>query len=216
MDNMTMESAKIKDSRVWIAVAVAAVLWFVMFSPWTAPMVNFWYAMTTSAVILVTLSTCFCRQWLADIRPTASQLALGLVIALVLWCVFWVGDKVSQLLFSFARPQVDMIYGMKSGTASALIGVLLLLVIGPAEEIFWRGYVQRRLSQRWNVNVGFVVTLALYTLIHVWSFNFMLLMAALVVGAFWGLLYRLRPQWLTALVISHAVWDACAFVFFPF
>ena len=149
-------------------------------------------------------------------RPTASQLVLGLVIALVLWCVFWVGDKVSQLLFSFARPQVDMIYGMKSGTASALIGVLLLLVIGPAEEIFWRGYVQRRLSQRWNVNVGFVVTLALYTLIHVWSFNFMLLMAALVVGAFWGLLYRLRPQWLTALVISHAVWDACAFVFFPF
>lgn len=216
MDNMTMESAKINDSRVWIAVAVAAVLWFVMFSPWTAPMVNFWYAMTSSAVILVTLSTFFCRQWLADIRPTASQLALGLVIALVLWCVFWVGDKVSQLLFSFARPQVDMIYGMKSGTASALIGVLLLLVIGPAEEIFWRGYVQRRLSQRWNVNVGFVVTLALYTLIHVWSFNFMLLMAALVVGAFWGLLYRLRPQWLTALVISHAVWDACAFVFFPF
>lgn len=136
MDNMTMESAKINDSRVWIAVAVAAVLWFVMFSPWTAPMVNFWYAMTASAVILVTLSTCFCRQWLADIRPTASQLALGLVIALVLWCVFWVGDKVSQLLFSFARPQVDMIYGMKSGTASALIGVLLLLVIGPAEEIF--------------------------------------------------------------------------------
>ena len=211
-----MESAKINDSRVWIAVAVAAVLWFVMFSPWTAPMVNFWYAMTASAVILVILSTCFFRQWLADIRPTASQLALGLVIALVLWCVFWVGDKVSQLLFSFARPQVDMIYGMKSGTASALIGVLLLLVIGPAEEIFWRGYVQRRLSQRWNDNVGFVVTLALYTLIHVWSFNFMLLMAALVVGAFWGLLYRLRPQWLTALVISHAVWDACAFVFFPF
>ena len=57
MDNMTMESAKINDSRVWIAVAVAAVLWFVMFSPWTAPMVNFWYAMTASAVILVTLST---------------------------------------------------------------------------------------------------------------------------------------------------------------
>lgn len=97
-----MESAKINDSRVWIAVVVAAVLWFVMFSPWTAPMVNFWYAMTASAVILVTLSTCFCRQWLADIRPTASQLVLGLVIALVLWCVFWVGDKVSQLLFSFA------------------------------------------------------------------------------------------------------------------
>lgn len=211
-----MKSDKIITVRLWGLIAVAAGLWFVMFSPWTAPHINFWYTMTTSAVVLTTLATLSCRECVTTLRFTPGQIVAGVAIAAVLWGVFWVGDKVSQLLFSFARPQVDMIYGMKSGTASALIGALLLLVIGPAEEIFWRGYVQRRLSQRWNVNVGFVVTLALYTLIHVWSFNFMLLMAALVVGAFWGLLYRLRPQWLTALVISHAVWDACAFVLFPF
>ncbi|MFR9260547.1 MAG: type II CAAX prenyl endopeptidase Rce1 family protein [Bacteroides cellulosilyticus] len=30
--------------------------------------------------------------------------------------------------------------------------------IGPAEEIFWRGYVQNALSKRWSPNVGFIVT----------------------------------------------------------
>ncbi len=211
-----MASTESKYQHLWIAVITAAILWFVMFSPWTAPHINFWYTMTASAIILTTLATCFCREWFKDIKFTPTQIGLGLGIAAVLWCAFWIGDKVSQWMFCFARPQVDIIYGMKTGTSPVVIGILLICIIGPAEEIFWRGYVQRRLSQRWNANIGFVTTLALYTIIHIWSMNFMLVMAALVVGACWGLLYRLRPQWLTALVVSHAVWDACAFVFFPF
>lgn len=211
-----METRKNSDNRIWIAVITAAILWFIMFSPWTAPMVNFWYTMTASAIILTTLATCFCREWTKDIHLTATQITLGITIAAMLWGVFWTGDKVSQWIFNFARPQVDMIYSMKNGTSPILVGILLLTIIGPAEEIFWRGYVQRSLTKRWNANTGFIVTLALYTLIHIWSMNFMLIMAALVVGGCWGLLYRLKPQWLTALIISHAVWDTCAFVVFPF
>lgn len=118
-------------------------------------------------------------------------------------------------MFSFARPQVDAVYGMKGGIPSWIVALQLLLLTGPAEELFWRGYVQRTLSQRWNADSGFVVTTALYTLIHLWSFNFMLIMSALVCGVVWGGLYRLRPQWFPALVVSHAVWDACVFVVFP-
>lgn len=199
-----------------MAVVVAALLWFIMFSPWTAPCLNFWYAMTASAVILTTAALTLGRPWTDALRLSLSQVILGLLIAVVLWCIFWLGDKISQWMFSFARPQVDLIYGMKGATNPTMIALLLLCIIGPAEEIFWRGYVQRRLSERWNANAGFIVTLALYTFIHIWAFNFMLLMAAMVVGACWGLLYRLRPQWLGALVVSHAVWDTCAFVVFPF
>ena len=64
----------------------------------------------------------------------------------------------------------------------------MLLLIGPAEEIFWRGYVQRTLSKRWNPNAGFVVATLIYALVHAGSCNFMLVMAALVVGAAWGAL----------------------------
>lgn len=212
----TFSATSSADYRVWVAVGVAAVLWMVMFSPWTAHKVNFWYTMTASAVVLTTLATLFCPEWYRSLRITWGQVALGVALAAVLWVVFWVGDKVSQWMFSFARPQVNLIYAMKSGTNPHIIALLLIFVIGPAEEIFWRGFVQRRLSQRWGADVGFVAALLLYTVIHVWALNLMLILAALVVGGCWGLFYRLRPQWLPALVVSHAVWDACAFVFFPF
>lgn len=211
-----MKSDKIINVRLWGPIVVAAGLWFVMFSPWTAPHINFWYTMTTSAVVLTTLATLSCRECVTTLRFTLGQIVAGVAIAAVLWAVFWVGDKVSQLMFSFARPEVDMIYGMKTGTDPVVVGLLLLLIIGPAEELFWRGFVQRSLSARWGADAAFAVTLMLYTVIHVWAFNVMLLLAALVVGGCWGLLYRLRPQALPALIVSHAVWDVCAFVLFPF
>ncbi len=211
-----MKSDKTISIRLWGPVVVADVLWFVMFSPWTAPRVNFWYTMTASAVVLTTLATLSCRACVSTLRFTLGQVLAGVAIAAVLWVVFWVGDKVSQLMFSFARPEVDMIYGMKTGTDPTVVALLLLLIVGPAEELFWRGFVQRSLSARWGANAAFAVTLVLYTVIHVWAFNLMLLLAALVVGGCWGLLYRLRPQALPALIVSHAVWDVCAFVLFPF
>lgn len=211
-----MKSDKTISVRLWGPVVVAAVLWFVMFSPWTAPYVNFWYTMTFSAVVLTTLATLSCRECVTTLRFTLGQIVAGVAIAAVLWAVFWVGDKVSQLMFSFARPEVDMIYGMKTGTDPTVVGLLLLLIIGPAEELFWRGFVQRGLSARWGADAAFAVTLVLYTVIHMWAFNVMLLLAALVVGGCWGFLYRFRPQALPALIVSHAVWDVCAFVLFPF
>ena len=104
---------------------------------------------------------------------------------------------------------------MKSGESPWLLSVLLLLLIGPAEEVFWRGYVQHTLSLRWNPNIGFLVSTLLYAVVHAPSCNFMLLMAALVAGVIWGGLYRLFPGRLSMLVISHALWDAAVFVWFP-
>ena len=200
--------------RLAAAIVIAFLLWFVMFSQWTAPHLNFWWAMTFSACVLIVLSRG--ERIIPNTRNLAGgQLLLGILIAIVLWCAFWVGDKLSQELFTFARPQVDSIYQMKDGTPSWLIALLLLFIIGPAEELFWRGYVQRTLTQRWTANAGFVVTTLIYTAVHLPSMNFMLIMAAFTCGFCWGLLYRLFPQHFPAIVLSHALWDAAAFVWFP-
>lgn len=196
---------------------VAALLWFFMFSPWTTGMANFWITMTGSAVCLTSLALLMQHDTLTVLKQHFSwrQLLGGLALAAFLWGVFWVGDKVSSYMFGFARQQVNSIYGIKTGLPLWGIALLLLFVIGPAEELFWRGFVQRKMSAKWGENWGFIIATAIYTLIHIWSFNFMLIMAALVCGVIWGGLYRLQPKWLPALVISHAVWDACVFVVFP-
>ncbi|MCQ2342018.1 MAG: CPBP family intramembrane metalloprotease [Paludibacteraceae bacterium] len=212
--------------RLSAAVGIAFVLWTVMFSPWTAPYIPFWGVMTGSAIVLITLAFVLGSP-IKGLHIGFTDLLLGIAVAAGLWGCFWVGDKVSQWLFpSFARLQVDSIYGMKEGISPLLLSALLLFIIGPAEEIFWRGYVQRTLMQLFGAadrinhitRKGILVTLlaiAFYTLVHLFSFNFMLIMAALVCGVVWGGLYYLFPNRFAAVVISHALWDAAVFVWFP-
>ena len=171
--------------------------------------------MTGSACILSTLSTIFNPGWWKRVKLSGRGVLEGIAIAVALWGIFWIGDKLSQIIFNFARGQVDLIYGMKEGESPWLLTALMLLLIGPAEEIFWRGYVQQTLQNRWNPNAGFVVTTLIYAIVHAGSCNFMLVMAALVAGAVWGLLYRLFPDKFFAIILSHALWDVAVFVWFP-
>lgn len=296
--SLTSPSHRNRDARrLAVAIGVAALLWFYMFSPWTSGLTNFWLTMAGSAVILTTLALLSSRpnearssaslemtgqnppmifqngvlfngdddsvqnntvntadgsNMATDVaenrhfqifhysgniwkclfsRSSVFQLFGGVALAFALWGIFWVGDKASAWLFDFARPEVDAVYAMKQGLPAWLIAVLLLVLIGPAEELFWRGYVQRTFGRLFASRTpapaaqtaaesrartaAFVVTTAIYALVHIWSFNFMLVMAALVAGAVWGLIYRLCPRSLPALVISHALWDALVFVCLP-
>lgn len=198
-----------------IGICIAAVLWTIMFSPWTAPHINFWMMMTCSGATL-TLFTCWARpHWWKEVRLDLSNIVLGVALAAVLWGVFWLGEYLSTLIFDFARPQVDSIYGMKEGENPFVLTLLMLLIIGPAEEIFWRGCIQNRLTARWNPDIGFILTTLVYGLVHVSKFNFMLIMAAMVAGFVWGLAYRFFPERLGAIIISHALWDCAVFIWFP-
>ncbi len=201
--------------RAIITLLIATALWTIMFSPATAPYVNFWWMMTASACTLSALATIFNPGWWKQVRIDASNIILGVVIAVALWSIFWIGDKLSQIMFNFARPQVDLIYSMKDGESAWLLTALMLFLIGPAEEIFWRGYIQKTFAARWNPNIGFIVTTAIYALVHAGSCNFMLTMAALVAGFVWGLLYRFFPNRFGAIIISHALWDVAVFIWFP-
>jgi len=208
--------------KIIIAILVAALLWFYMFSPLTTGLTNFWLTMTFSALVLTGLSLCLTKGDLSGLRCRRPmlQVLLGIAIAFALWGVFWLGDKISSLLFGFARPQVDDVYAMKEGFPSWVIALLLLFIIGPAEEFFWRGYVQKKMTDavgscRHPADCAFLITTLIYGLVHTPSMNFMLVMAALVAGAVWGFIYRLNPKLLPALIVSHSLWDALVFIILP-
>ncbi len=131
-----------------LTIVLAAALWTVMFSPWTAPHVPFWYMMAGATLVLCVISTCLNPGWYKHLALRLSDLPAGMAIAAMLWGIFWMGDKVSALLFDFARPQVDSIYAIREGQSPWLLSILMFVLMGPAEEIYWRGYVQRTLSVR--------------------------------------------------------------------
>ena len=195
-------------------VLVAAFLWFVMLLSLTAPHRNFWDVMAGAAALLWGMSAWLGHDFRKQFACTWQSVAVGLLSAALLWGVFYMGDAIAAWLFDFAKPQFHDIYRIKEGETPLFVALLLALLIGPAEEIFWRGYVQRSFIAKYGEWPAFFLTTLIYALVHVWSFNFMLLMAAAVCGAFWGLLYRYHKNLMT-LIISHAVWDVAVFILFP-
>ncbi len=194
---------------------VAAAFWFLMFSPWTAPHLNFWATMVAATAFLAGCALWLDRRRLPELYPfRPAHVAIGLVSAAVLYGVFWTGNAVSTQFFHFARPEIADIYSTKAQAAPWTIGLLLLFWIGPAEEIFWRGFVQERLYARYGRAGGYVAASLVYAAIHVFAFNFMLFMASLICGLFWGAMYlKYRSVWPG--LISHAVWDVFIFVIVP-
>lgn len=154
------------------------------------------------------------RDILKQFQWNWQSIGIGLLAAVVLWVVFYFGEFFSSLLFGFAREQVDGIYAMKENQNKLWIALGLFFIMGPAEEIFWRGYVQQKFIDKYGEWKGLIFATLIYALVHIWSFNFMLVMSALVCGVFWGVMYRYNKN-LVPLIISHAVWDVMVFILLP-
>ncbi|MCS7170658.1 MAG: CPBP family intramembrane metalloprotease, partial [Candidatus Kapabacteria bacterium] len=95
-----------------------------------------------------------------------------------------------------------------------LIALLLAVWIGPAEEVFWRGILQRYLQMRLQPIWGLLVATVLYALVHIWSGNPPLLLAAFAAGMAWGALFLWTGSLIPG-IVSHALWDVLMFVVLP-
>jgi membrane protease YdiL (CAAX protease family) len=95
-----------------------------------------------------------------------------------------------------------------------IIFFLLLFITGPCEELYWRGFLQDGLMERFGGCRGWFISTAIYAGVHIWSFNFMLIGAAAVAGAFWGAMYW-RIGNLSSVIISHSLWSAFIFAVIP-
>ena len=198
-------------SALW-TLPVAFGLWFLTFA---VPVGNFWIKLCISASILATTGLTLSRgEWKSLFRFKRRHLCLGPVSALVLYGIFWLGNEVSSVLFPFASKEISSIYFNKTQLPSIVIGLLLVFVMGPAEEIYWHGFIQRAFSHRYGAVAGVLLTTAIYAVVHVVALNFMLFVAAAICGLFWGVLYQ-REQSLIPVIISHSLWDLIIFVLFP-
>ena len=191
--------------------ALAALFWALVFAwGWG----NFWGKISLAVLILVGLSFWLRPPTRGELVPTARDWAWGLGAAAALWLLFWLGKAISQLLFPFAEAQVAGIYAQGAGTPAWLVVLVLLFITGPGEELFWRRYVQWGLMRRLGPGRGWLLACLLYAGVHLPSGNFMLIGAAGVAGAFWGLLYwklgRIAP-----VALCHIVWSAVIFVLLP-
>ena len=115
----------------------------------------------------------------------------------------------------FAGRDISQVYGFKGGAGIWRIGLLMLLVIGPGEELLWRGYVQGNLTRKYGRGKGLFLAVIIYIAIHIATGNLVLILAALTGGLFWGWMY-MRYRSILMNSVSHVVWDVFVFLIFPF
>lgn len=206
-----MSGRRPRASAVLGTVILASALWWVTFAQ---ELTSFWIKISISASLLAGISLGLRPPPAGSLRPDARAIGWGLLSAIALYGIFWVGKAVSTALFAFAGGQIGGIYHKGDGTPLWVIALLLFCVTGPAEEIYWRGFLQQWLVERFGRRGGWAAATAIYAGVHVWSFNFMLVGAAAVAGAFWGALYA-RCGRLAPVMVSHAVWSTVIFAVFP-
>lgn len=190
------------------AVLLAFGLWGFTFG-WAAG--NFWIKIGISVAAVCAYSLIWQRPLIPFSRRSLLQ---GILSAAVLYGIFWMGNSLAPFVLPGAQAQVGGIYALGEGTERLWIFLLLFLITGPGEEIFWRGFLQRSMMERWGNLAGYLSATLVYGGVHIFSGNLLLILAALVAGLFWGALYLWKRDLLIQ-IISHSVWSTVIFALAP-
>ena len=197
------------------SIAVIAVCWFILFSPWTRPLVNFWWILSISSVLISILAGHFHPEWTLDLDVDKKNILIGTVLAGVLGIGCHVGSQFLVDWIPVLEIDLERIHLFYDDPVYYLLSILILFLMGASEEIFWRGYIQQVFSERWGANTGYVLTTLLFASMYVWSFNWMLIVGSLLLRMLWGGLCRLDSRWLSPVMLSHALLNVIVFVLFP-
>ena len=146
------------------------------------------------------------------IRPW--HVPVGLASAGVLYVTFGIGDRFARDFVPGGDRQIREIYTLRTLRPQREIALRLATIIGPAEELFWRGLVQEALMRRYGRWTGAALGAVAYGGVHVVTGNFTLMGAAGVAGAHWCALYAAGVP-LGALIVSHCAWDVWIFLVQP-
>lgn len=193
------------NRRDGIAAVAVAGAYGAFAATFRGPRARFWQRMTATGAALGTAAL-VADPALRRFRPGTRDLLTGAASAAALYGVFVVGDRAARVVMPTGGEDIADVYALRELRAAPELAARLLLVIGPAEELFWRGLVQGALARRLGPWRGAVAATAVYGGAHLVTGNATLIGAATVAGAFWGALHAAGLP-MESLVVSHALWD---------
>lgn len=199
---------------------LSAIFFPLLFRSYGFGALDFWWSMAALNVLLVAAAQFTGGRLFSRLIEDAKEgvllkTLLGCSSAALLYFIFAAGNWLAAFILPGAKEDISLIYSLRSGVSLLRIVLLITFVIGPAEELFWRGWLQHNLQRKFRFVTPLAAASFLYAAVHLSSGNLMLFAAALTAGFFWGLLYLWRGS-LLANVVSHVLWDLLVFVCFPF
>lgn len=174
---------------------------------------TFWQHMTETGAVLGAMALAEDRR-APPRRFRPRDVALGIAIAAGLYGIFQAGDRMARRAMPRGSEEIGEIYELRTLRPEPEIAARLALVIGPAEELFWRGLVFHGFASRYGRLGAWILSSAAYGGVHLASANATLIGAASVAGLWWGALAAVGAP-MAALITSHIVWDVWIFLVRP-
>ncbi len=92
--------------------------------------------------------------------------------------------------------------------------LLLILIIAPGEELFWRGIIQQKLKAYMSPFFAVLVASFLFGLSMSFSGFWLGVLAAIVSGFFWGILYEWKKS-MPLIIVAHITMTILLFLVLP-
>ncbi|MBS4203976.1 CPBP family intramembrane metalloprotease [Bacillus sp. FJAT-49754] len=171
----------------------------------------FWYLYTATMLFLISFT--IINEKIDDEAPTKQYFLYGILSGALLYVLFFVGSWIFSFIPGTFDNQVSKIY-VKFKLEWVWHYLVLIFVIIPGEEIFWRGFILKRLMRYMNTAFAIFIGASLNAAAFCFSGYPILIVAAFVSGIAWGILYAWKRS-IPLLIISHLMFDLLLLVIFP-
>jgi uncharacterized protein len=195
------------DLRMILAILLAHVLLFITFQEKSV----FWYIYTATMLFLITYS--ILHEEMDDQQPVGLYITYGVLSGVLLFVLFFLGNSLLHMIDLPLKGSVAKLYKQMSPTEIWQYIVLFLIII-PGEEIFWRGFILKRLLRKIKSRPSILISTLLYTSVNIYSGSSHLILASIVAGLCWSSLYVWKRS-IPLLIVSHIVFDLILLVLFP-
>ncbi|MGM9923264.1 MAG: lysostaphin resistance A-like protein [Bacillus sp. (in: firmicutes)] len=199
-----------KDGRLLLGLISAHILLYITYHNTSV----FWYLYTASMLFCVSIAMAS-EKSKDNESSLAKNIIYGLLSGILVYALFALGNALIQWLdISTLSKDVAQLY-KKFSPVDAWHFLVLFLVIIPAEEIFWRGFIQKRIGQYISNKATIIASALLYALPLIYSQNLALIIAGIAAGAVWAALYQWKKS-LPLVIMSHLIFDYLLLVLLPF
>lgn len=171
----------------------------------------FWYMYTFAMLILMSIAIIFVKIF--DELATWKSLAYGLGYGTILYGFIAAGF---QLLLMTPINTTGSVESFLSAFAPVSIWhyLLLMFIIVPGEEIFWRGLVQQKLKLYVSTSLAVISSSVLFGFALALSGFWPGVAAGIVAGLILGLLYEWKKS-LPLIIVTHLVMIVLLFLILP-
>ena len=210
---MPPANAKISTKEQVIGFLLVSASMLVMFRVPTVYFVPAAFASTFCMIVVSLRLTRFSRLF----KPTVRTLAFGVLSAIVLYAIFFVGNIGIRIVNVGIQPSSEgPIYSLISSHA-LYVQILLLLFDALGFESYFRGVLQTYFLSTRKARLGaasVLIPALVDALVHASTLNPLWVITTFIADSAWGLTYYYTKD-LGSSVTSHFLWDVAIFIIAP-